>query len=114
MLRGQAWMRRVGLLLLIAGLFAGAVVPPHVDDPACTSAPVVHDERAHRITTTAERSDTHADHCILCHTFRSFHPPSERFEDRDGVRDSERLYVCQTGVSSRVAWSLVPERAPPV
>ena len=107
-------MRRVGLLLLIAGLFAGAVVPPHVDDPACTSAPVVHDERAHRITATAERSDADADHCVLCHAFRSLHSPSDRFEDRDRVRESERLYVCQIGASGRVAWSLAPGRAPPL
>lgn len=114
MFRGRPWTRRTGFLLLIAALFSGTVVRPHLDDPACISAAVVHDESAHRLTAGTERTDAETDHCFLCHTFRSFHPPSDRFGQRDVVRESERLHVRHIRASERVAWSVVGERAPPV
>jgi hypothetical protein len=114
MFRGQPWTRRTGFLLLIVALFSGTVVRPHVDDPACASAAVLHDESAHRLTAGTERANADGDHCFLCHTFRSYHPPSDRFGQRDAVRESERLHVRQVRTSERAAWSAVAERAPPV
>jgi hypothetical protein len=113
MFRGTPWARRTGFLLLVVALFSGAIVRPHVDDPACVSAAVLHDESAHRITAAADRADVDGEHCFLCHTFRSFHPPSDRFGERHAVCDSESLHVRQIRAFERMAWSVVGERGPP-
>lgn len=115
MLRERTHRAAIALVLL-AAVAAGTGALPHdpgSDDVECRNVLLAHDESAHYIG--AARTATHddADHCYLCHSFRSVHPADDRFDDRREGRDSVRLHIVQAGVAGRLEWSLLPGRAPP-
>jgi hypothetical protein len=118
MFRDPSWMRRSGVaLLLLASLATGAIALPHegaIDDAACSPIIVAHDARAHYIGADSTPAPADRDHCFLCHTLRSIYPAFDRFEYRHSTPRTERLHVALIDRAGRVAWALVPGRAPPV
>ena len=75
---------------------------------------VAHDESAHYIGADATPGAAHADHCFLCHSLRSFHPAFEKFQQPHHAPRTERLQLAPIDRARRLAWTLVPGRAPPV
>ena len=89
---------------------------PHADgadDVACSPVPVAHDESAHYVGPGSAPAQTHADHCFLCHTLRSFHSAFDAFQQHSHARDAERLQLARIDRAEAIEWSLVPGRAPP-
>jgi len=118
MFRGSSWIRRrAGVaLLLLASLIAGTVALPHADDAdvACSPILVTHDESAHHVGADPTRSPLDNDHCVLCHSLRSFYTPFDKFEQEHYGPRAERLHIAPIDRARIVAWTLVPGRAPPV
>ena len=117
MFRGQSWIRRGGVaLMLLASLGAGSIALPHADDPdvACSPILVAHDESAHHIGPGPKLAAAETDHCFLCHSLRSFYPAFEKFEHHHHGPRAERLHIAPIDRARHSAWTLVPGRAPPV
>ena len=118
MFRAKSWIQRAGVAAaLLVSLCAGTTALPHaegVDDFACSPIPVAHDENAHHIGAAPSAIESHAQHCFLCHSLRSVFPVFDKYEQRDSIVRAERLHVAPVAVASRLAWSLVLGRAPPV
>lgn len=118
MFRGSSWIRRAGVaLLLLANLAAGSLALPHTagaDDAACSPVAFAHDESAHYIGPASTTEPAHADHCFLCHSLRSFHPPFEKFDQPYSGHRTDRLYATPIDRARVTAWTRVSGRAPPV
>ena len=117
MVRGQRWIRRAGVaLLLIASLGASSIALPHADDAdvVCSPVLVAHDESAHYIGADPTPAPADADHCFLCHSLRSFYPAFDKFEHHYSGPRAERLHSAPIDRARLVAWVLAPGRAPPV
>ena len=119
MFRGPSWIQRTRVALLLLGsLSAGAVALPHADgrdDAACNPIAVVHDGSAHSIRADpTPATPAEAEHCILCHSLRSFYPAFDKFQQHHSTSRTERLHLAPIDRASMVAWTLVPGRAPPV
>jgi hypothetical protein len=115
MFRGPSWIRSTGVvLLLLASFSAGTLALPHADDcdADCGPIAVAHDRHAHRVGADPVRTSAEADHCVLCHSLRSFYIAFETFEHHSGAR-AERLHVVAADRAHRVVWTLAPGRAPP-
>ncbi len=118
MFRGKSWALRAGVALgLVISLGTGATALPHADgsdDFACSPVLVAHDESAHYIGPDPTSAQADADHCVLCHSFRSFHSAFDKFEHHDNAPHAEQLHAAQIDHPALVEWTLVPGRAPPV
>lgn len=117
MFRGSSWIQRAGVaLLLLASLGAGVTAPPHADDrdAECSPVPVAHDASAHYIGAASRPAPVDGDHCIFCHSLRSFYSAFDKHDPHhDGPR-AERLHIAPIDRALIVDWTLVPGRAPPV
>jgi hypothetical protein len=115
--RHKSRVQRAGVAIaLLVSLCAGTFTRSHADDAdfACNPVPVAHDERAHYIGADPTPAPSHADHCFLCHSLRSFHSAFDKFEHHDNAPRVERLHAAQVDRAGVVEWTLVPGRAPPV
>ena len=110
-------MQRGGVAaVLLLSLCAGTFVLPHTDhfdDAACSPIFVNHDESAHYIGAARPPSNADGQHCLLCHSFRSFYPGFEKSIQRDGLIRAEHLHLARVVFAEDLDWSLVPGRAPP-
>ena len=113
----SSWIHRVGVaMLLVASLGIASVAPPHADgadDIACNPVTAAHDESAHSIGAAPTPLPAESDHCFLCHSFRSFYPAFDTFEQHHYTPSTERMHPAPINPASVVAWTLVPGRAPP-
>ena len=117
MFRGQSWMRRPGVALLLAAhLGVGSLALPHTDDPDAQCSPILvaHDASAHRIGAAAKPAAAETEHCFLCHSLRSFYPAFDMFEQADDAPRAEQLHIAPIDRVRLLAWTLAPGRAPPV
>ena len=113
-----SWIHRAGVaMLLLASLGMAAVAPPHAngaDDIACNPVAVTHDESAHSIRAAASiPAPAEGELCFLCHSFRSFYPAFDTFEQHHYTPRTERVHPAPINRASVVAWTLVHGRAPP-
>ena len=112
MIRAKAGVAAILLLSLIAG----TVALPHaggLDDFACSPVVPGRDETAHFISAAPSSSERDAEHCVLCHSLRSFYPAFEKYEQKTGAFRTERMHAAAINFADRVDWALVPGRAPP-
>lgn len=118
MFRDKSCARRACVALWLAvSLCAGTVLAPHADgadDIACNPVLVTHDASAHYIAADPAPAQGDADHCLLCHSLRSFHSFFDKFDDHDSAPRIEQLHAAQIDHPALVEWALVPGRAPPV
>ena len=117
MFRGQSWMRRTGVaLVLLANLGVGSLALPHAGDPdvACSPILVAHDASAHHIGAATKPAAAETEHCFLCHSLRSFYPAFDKFEQPHYAPRAEPLPVARIDGARLLAWTLAPGRAPPV
>jgi hypothetical protein len=117
MFRGPSWIRRASVtLLLLISLGAGSFALPHGGDGdvACSPILVAHDESAHHIRADPTAAPAESEHCVLCHSLRSYYPAFDKFEHHHYGPRAERLHVVPIDRARLAAWALVPGRAPPV
>jgi hypothetical protein len=117
MFRGQSWIRRPGVaLLLLVSLGVGSLALPHSDDAdvACSPILVAHDGSAHHIRADPTAAPTESQHCFLCHSLRSYYPAFDKFEHHHSGPRAEWLHIAPIDRARLAAWALVPGRAPPV
>jgi hypothetical protein len=118
MFRDKSWARRAGVALwLVICLCGSTVLPPHADgadDIGCNPVLVTHDESAHYIAADPALAQGDADHCLLCHSLRSFHSVLDKFNHHDYAPRADHLHAAQIDRPALVEWTLVPGRAPPV
>jgi hypothetical protein len=118
MFRTSSWNQRGGIsVILLTALCAGFVTLPHSeggDDSACVPVFVSHDQAAHYIGAAPSTGKGEGQHCYLCHAARSFFSVFQEYDQRDGALRAERLHLAAAARGGRVAWSLLPGRAPPV
>lgn len=116
MFRGSSWIRSTGVVfLLLVSLSAGTFGLPHADDcdADCGPIAVAHDQSAHHIGADPASAPAEADHCVLCHSLRSFFTAFDKFEHHYAPR-VERLHIAPSDRTGLVAWTLVHGRAPPL
>jgi hypothetical protein len=108
--------RATAALMLVATLSASGLALPHSGerDADCNPILVAHDASAHRIRPDAKPAATHAEHCVICHSLRSFYPAFDTFEQAHDALSAEPLHIAQIDRARLLAWTLVPGRAPPV
>ena len=117
MFRGQSWMRRAGVaLVLLANLGVGSLALPHGDDRDAQCSPIVvaHDASAHHIGPLTKPAAAETEHCFLCHSLRSFYPAFDKFEQPHYAPQAERLHITPIDRARLLAWTIAPGRAPPV
>lgn len=117
MFRGPSWIRRAGVVfLLLASLGAGTIRLPHTGetDADCSPIAVAHDKNAHHIGADPASAAADAEHCVLCHSLRSFYTAFDKFEQHHFAPRAERLHIAPIDRARLIAWTLVPGRAPPV
>jgi hypothetical protein len=117
MFRGPSWIKRAGVtLLLLISLSVGSLALPHNDDADAGGSPILvaHDQSAHQIRAASTAAPAESEHCILCHSLRSYYPAFDKFEHHHSVPRTERLHIAPIDRARLTGWTLVPGRAPPV
>jgi hypothetical protein len=117
MFRCQWWFTRAGIAFLLLASMGASSLGLHSAadrDVACNPIAIAHDSSAHYIGIDATPDAPGAEHCFLCHSLRSFHPAFDRFEQPHNAPRAERLQIAPLDRAGRLAWTIVPGRAPPV